>query len=64
MKTYRIIMETEYIVNANTEEEALYIVDDSCIVEMCCESIEELPDTETSKAIERKIANRIEREKE
>lgn len=42
MKTYRIIMSTEYIVDANTEEEALTMVDYSNEVDTWWESIEEL----------------------
>lgn len=46
MKTYRIIMTTEYIIEANTEDEALDMVDYSHEVETYCESIEELLEEE------------------
>ncbi len=46
MKTYRIIMSTEYIIEANTEDEALDMVDYSHEVETYCESIEVLSEKE------------------
>ena len=42
MKTYRIIISTEYIIEANTEEEAMDMVDYSHEVDSYYESIEEL----------------------
>lgn len=42
MKTYRIIISTEYIIEANTEEEAKEMVDYSHEVEAYYESIEEI----------------------
>lgn len=42
MKTYHIIMSTEYIIEANTEEEALDMIDYSHEVETHCDFIEEL----------------------
>lgn len=46
MKTYRIIISTEYIIEANTEEEALNMIDYSYEVDAYCESIEELEEEE------------------
>lgn len=43
MKTYQITMSTVYIIQANSEEEALDMIDYSYEVEAYCESIEELP---------------------
>lgn len=42
MKTYRIIISTEYIIDANSEEEAKDMVDYSYEVDSYYESIEEL----------------------
>ncbi len=42
MKTYRIVITTEYIIEANTEEEALDMVDYSYEVDAYYNSIEEL----------------------
>ena len=42
MKTYRIIISTEYIIEANTEEEAKDMVDYSYEVDSYYESIEEI----------------------
>ena len=42
MKTYRIIMTTEYIVEANTVDEALDMIDYCYETESYCDSIEEL----------------------
>ena len=42
MKTYRIVISTEYIIEANTEEEAKDMVDYSYEVESYYESIEEI----------------------
>lgn len=46
MKTYRIIMLTEYIIDANTQEEALDMIDYCYEVEAYCDSIEELSEEE------------------
>lgn len=46
MKTYRIIISTEYIIDANTEEEAKDMVDYSYEVESYYESIEEISEEE------------------
>ena len=42
MKTYRIVISTEYIIDANSEEEAKDMVDYSYEVESYYESIEEI----------------------
>ena len=42
MKTYRIVISTEYIIDANSEEEAKDMVDYCYEVESYYESIEEL----------------------
>lgn len=42
MKTYRIIISTEYIIDANSEEEAKDMVDYSHEVDTYYKSIEEL----------------------
>lgn len=42
MKTYRIVISTEYIIEANTEEEAKDMVDYSYEVDSYYESIEEI----------------------
>ena len=42
MKNYHIIMTTEYIIEANTEDEALNMIDYSYEVESYCDLIEEL----------------------
>ena len=44
MKTYQITMSTVYIIQANSEEEALDMIEYSYEVEAYCESIEELPE--------------------
>ena len=46
MKTYRIIISTEYIIDANTEEEAMDMVDYSYEVDARYESIEEITEEE------------------
>ena len=46
MKTYRIIMTTEYIIDANTEDEALEMIDYSYETDSYCESIEEISEEE------------------
>lgn len=46
MKIYQIIMSTEYIIEADSEEEALDMIDYSCEVETYCESIEVLKEIE------------------
>lgn len=46
MKTYRIIISTEYIIDANSEEEAKDMVDYSYEVESYYESIEEISEEE------------------
>ena len=46
MKTYRIIITTEYIIEANTEDEALDMIDYCDEIESYCESIEELSEEE------------------
>ena len=46
MKTYRIIISTEYIIDANSEEEAKDIVDYSYEVDSYYESIEEITEEE------------------
>ena len=42
MKTYRITITTEYVIEANTEDEALDMIDYCDEIESYCESIEEL----------------------
>ena len=42
MKTYRIVMSTEYIIEANTKDEALDMIDYCYEVESYLDSIEEL----------------------
>ena len=42
MKTYRIVISTEYIIEANTEEEAKDMVDYSYEVDAYYESVEEI----------------------
>ena len=42
MKIYRIIMTTEYIIEANTEDEALDMINYSYETDSYCDSIEEL----------------------
>ncbi len=42
MKTYRIVISTEYIIEANTEEEAKDMVDYCYETDSYCDSIEEL----------------------
>ncbi len=42
MKTYRIVISTEYIIEANTEEEAKDMVDYSYEVDSYYETVEEL----------------------
>ena len=42
MKTYRIVISTEYIIDANSQDEALDMVDYCYEVESYYESIEEL----------------------
>lgn len=42
MKTYRIVISTEYIIDANTQEEALDMVDYSYEVDTSYELIEEI----------------------
>jgi hypothetical protein len=46
MKKYRIVISTEYIVDANTEEEAKDMVDYSYEVDSYYESIEEISEEE------------------
>lgn len=46
MKTYRIIISTEYIIEANSEEEAKDMVDYSYEVDAYYESIKELSEEE------------------
>ena len=46
MKTYRIIMTTEYIIDANTEDEALEMIDYSYETDSYCESIKEISEEE------------------
>ena len=46
MKTYRVIISTEYIIDANSEEEALDMVDYSYEVEANYELIEEISEEE------------------
>lgn len=46
MKTYRIAILTEYIIDANSEEEALDMIDYCYEVEASLESIEELSEEE------------------
>jgi len=42
MKTYRIIMTTEYIIEADTEDEALDMINYTYESDSYCDSIEEL----------------------
>lgn len=42
MKTYRIIISTEYIIDANSEEEALDMIDYSYETDSYYDSIEEI----------------------
>ena len=42
MKTYRITITTEYVIEANTEEEALDMIDYCYETDSYCDSIEEL----------------------
>ena len=46
MKTYRIVISTEYIIDANSEEEAKDMIDYSCEVDSYYESIEEISEEE------------------
>ena len=46
MKTYRITMTTEYIIEANTEDEALDMIDYSYETDSYYGSIEELSEEE------------------
>lgn len=46
MKTYRIVISTEYIIDANSEEEAKDMVDYSYEVDSYYESIEEISEEE------------------
>lgn len=46
MKTYRIIISTEYIIDANSEEEAIDMVDYCYEVDARYESIEEISEEE------------------
>ncbi len=46
MKTYRIIISTEYIIDANSEEEALDMIDYCYEVDTSYESIEEISEEE------------------
>ena len=42
MKTYRITITTEYVIEANTEDEALDMIDYCYETDSYCDSIEEL----------------------
>ena len=42
MKTYRIVISTEYIIEANSKDEALDMIDYCYETDSYCDSIEEL----------------------
>jgi len=46
MKTYRIVISTEYIIDANSEEEAMDMIDYCYEVDAHYESIEEISEEE------------------